>query len=182
MDQLEHLTLVHDGAEGTVDKAHTAGDALVLIDLGAAVFVLGDGIHTAGLGTGALELDDSVIGAGRLALAALDTLALIDLGAAVLEIDGILGAGALAVTGDTALTGIGDLEMGVGAGMAGIFDNIDQRGIIILFRDGALLHTVGQHRMLVHMAQRKTHSQTDALTYDGALQKDGIALLTHLTG
>ena len=48
LDQLEDLALIDDGAEGAVDQAHAAGYALVVVDLGTAVFIRVDGIHAAG--------------------------------------------------------------------------------------------------------------------------------------
>ena len=146
------------------------------------MLILPDGVHTAGLLTRAGELDDGLIGAGGLALAALDALGLVDLGLAVLKVDGPLGTGVGAVPGQTALAGVGDLIVGVGTGVAGVFDDVDQRGIVVFLRDGALLHAVGQQRMLRHRTQGQSHSQPDPLAHDGALQKDGFPLPPDLAG
>ena len=182
MDQLEQLPLVHNGAEGAVHQAHTAVDAFVIVDLGPAVLILADGVHAAGLLAGAEEFDDGLIGAGRLALAALDALGLVDVGLAVLKIDGPLGTGVGAVTGQAPLAGVGDLVMSVGTGVAGVLDDIDQWGIVILLGNGALLHTVRQQRVFGHIPQRKSHGQTNALANNGPLQKDGLADGAYLAG
>ena len=166
MDQLEQLPLVHNGAEGAVHQAHTAVDALVIVDLGPAVLILADGVHAAGLLAGAEEFDDGLIGAGRLALAALDA----------------LGLGVGAVTGQAPLAGVGDLVMSVGTGVAGVFDDVDQRGIVVFLGNGAFLHTVGQQRMLRHVPQGKAHGQADPLAHNSPLQEDGLADGAYLAG
>ncbi len=56
LDDLEDLAFVRNGAKRAVYKAHAAGYALVVIDLGAAELVGADGVHAAGLGAGALHL------------------------------------------------------------------------------------------------------------------------------
>ena len=182
MDQLEQLPLVHNGAEGAVHQAHAAVDALVIVDLGPAVLILADGVHAAGLLAGAEEFDDGLIGAGRLALAALDALGLVDVGLAVLKIDGPLGTGVGAVTGQAPLAGVGDLVMSVGTGVAGVFDDVDQRGIVVFLGNGAFLHTVGQQRMLRHVPQGKAHGQADPLAHNSPLQEDGLADGAYLAG
>ena len=182
MDQLEQLALVHNGAEGAVHQAHAAVDALVIVDLGPAVLVLADGVHAAGLLAGPEELDDGLIGAGGLALAALDALGLVDLSLAVLKVDGPLGTGMGAVPGQAALAGVGDLIVGVGTGVAGVFDDVDQRRIVVFLGNGAFLHTVGQQRMLGHIPQGKAHGQADPLAHNGPLQEDGLPDGAHLAG
>ena len=182
MDELEQLALIHDGAKGAVHQAHAAADTLVVVDLGAAVFIAADGVHAAGLGAGPLEADDGLVRAALLALAALDALGLVDVGLAMLEVHGLLGADGGAVVGKAALAGVGHLQMGGGAGVAGELDDVDQRRLIILLGDGALLHAIGNHIMLLHLAQGQAHSQADALAHDGALQEDGVTLIAHLAG
>ena len=182
MDELEKLALVHDGAEGAVHQAHAAADALIVVDLGAAVLVAADGVHAAGLGARALEADDGLVRAALLALAALDALGLVDVGLAMLKVHGLLGADGGAVVGKAALAGVGHLQMGGRAGVAGKLDDVDQRRLIILLGDGALLHAVGDHGMLLHIAQGQAHGQADALAHDGALQENGVPLLAHLAG
>ena len=175
VDQLEELALVHDGAEGAVHQTHAAADALILIDLGAAQLVAGDGVHAAGLGTGTLELDDGLIGAALLAAAALDALLLIDDGLALDEGNSVLGAGVVAVVGKAALTHVGHLVVGGGTGVAGVLDDVDEGRIVIFLGDGAFLHAVAEQIVLRHRPQRQPHGKADALAHDGALQKDGFA-------
>ena len=64
-------------AMAAVHEAHAAGDALVVVNLGAALFVGADGVHAAGLGAGALYAADGVVRALREAAAALDAFALV---------------------------------------------------------------------------------------------------------
>ena len=181
VDQLEQLSLVHDGAEGAVHQAHAAADALVVVDAGVAVFILPDGVHAAGLLTGAGKLDDGLIGAGVLALAALDALALVDAGmAAAVDIDSVLGTGVLAVPRQAALAGVRHLVMGGLTAVAGVFDDVHQRGIVVLLRYGALLDAVAEQAVLRHRTQGQSHGQPDTLAHDGALQKNGRPLVAHL--
>ena len=108
LDYLEYLALVGYGAEGAVHQAHAAGDALVVIYDGLAVFITAYGVHAAGLGAGPLYAADGVIGALVEALAALDALALVNVALAVLDVDGPLGAHRLAGMGQAALAVGGD--------------------------------------------------------------------------
>ena len=182
VDQLEDLALVHNGSEGAVHQTLAAVDALIVVDVRPAILVLADGVHAAGLLTGPQELDDGLIGAGLLAAAALDAFGLIDAGPAMLQLDGALGAGLIAVLGQAPLTGLRHLVVGVRAGVTGVLDDVDQRWIVVFFGDGASLHAVGDHVLLRHVPQRQTHGQPDALTNDGPLQKNGFPIGPHLTG
>ena len=176
VDQLEQLALVHNGAEGAVHQTHAAGHALVLIDDSPAPLVAGNGVHAAGLGAGPLELDNGLIGAALLAPAALDALVLVDDGLALVERDGILGAGVVAVVGQTALTQVRHLIVGGRAGVAGVFDNVDQRRIIVLLGHSTLLHAVTEQAVLRHGAQRQAHGKADAFAHNGPLQEDRLPL------
>lgn len=84
--------------EGAVYQAHAAGDALVRVDLGLAIGVSSDGVHSAGHGAGPLLNDNGLVGAHVGAAAAVDALAGVDVGAAVVtvQLDGVLGADLLA--------------------------------------------------------------------------------------
>ena len=124
-----------------------------------------------------------MVGAGVPALAALDALLLVDARPArAVYVDSTLGAGVLTVPCQTALTGVGDLIVGGGAGVAGVLDDVDQGRVIVLLRDGALLHADGQDGVLRHGPQRQTHGQTDALAHNGPLQENGIPMVAHLAG
>ena len=52
LDQLEDLALIHDSAERAVDQAHTAGYALVVINICAAMLVRTNSTNAASLGAG----------------------------------------------------------------------------------------------------------------------------------
>ena len=148
-----------------------------------AVFILPNGVHAAGLLAGAGELDDGLIGAGVLALAALDALALVDAGvAATVDVDSVLGTGVLAVPRQAALAGVRHLVMGGLTAVAGVFDDVHQRGIVVLLRHGALLDAVAEQAVLRHRTQGQSHGQPDTLAHDGALQKNGRPLVAHLAG
>ena len=155
MNQLEQLALVHDGTEGAVHQTHAAVHALVVVDVRPSVLILSDGVHA---------------------------LILVDDGLTPLRGDGPLGAGVLTVPRQTALACAGHLVVGGRAGIAGVLDDVDQRGIVVLRGNGTLLHAVGQHRVLRHRPQRQAHGQPDALTHDGPLQKHGLPLPPHLAG
>lgn len=66
--------------------------------------------------------------------------------------------------------------------MAGVFDDVDQRRIVVFLGNGAFLHAVGQQRMLGHIPQGKAHGQADPLAHNGPLQEDGLPDGTHLAG
>ena len=87
----------------------------------------------------------------------------------------------LAVPRQTALTCARHLVVGGRAGVAGILDDVDQRGVVVFLRDGALLHAVGQQRVLRHRPQRQPHGQPYALAHNGPLQKHGLPLAPDLS-
>ena len=66
--------------------------------------------------------------------------------------------------------------------MAGVFDDVDQRGIVVFLGNGAFLHTVRQQRMLGHISQGKAHGQADPLAYNGPLQENRLPDGAHLAG
>ena len=82
----------------------------------------------------------------------------------------------------TTLTHVGHLVMGGRARVTGVFYKVDQRGIIVFFRDGAFLHAVAQQTVLSDGTKRQSHGQPDPLAHDGALQKDGFPLCSLLAG
>ncbi len=182
LDQLEDLALVRDRAEGAVHQAHTAGDTLVIIDLGAAQLVGADGVHAAGLCTGALNAQDGAIGALVGTLAALDALGLIDDALALYQGNSILGAHLHTGVGQTTLAHIGHPHLLGGAGVAGVGDDIDQRGLIVLLRDHAVLQLRVGRRVLAQVPQGQADGQTDALGHHSALHQDVLAVLGHLAG
>ena len=66
--------------------------------------------------------------------------------------------------------------------MAGVGDNIDQRGLVVLLSDGGVVHALGHQHTGVGGAQAQAHGQTDAFADDGALQEDGVAGMGNVTG
>ena len=182
LDELEDLALVHDGAEGAVHKAHAAGHALVVINVGTAVFIGVDGAHAAGGGAGTVDFDDGAVGAGVDAAAALDTFFLINMAAPIEEGDSLLGADLLAGMRQTALAQLADLDDLLRALVAGKLDDVDERRLVVLVRDHALLQIVGGGHAFIDGAQRQAHCQTDALRHDGSLQKDAAAHVAFLAG
>src|SRR5699024_7316943 len=152
-----------------------AGHALVVVDLGTAVLVGMDGVHAAGLGAGALDLDDRAVGAGADAAAALDAETLVDMASAVDKADGLFGADFLAGMRQAALAHIGDLDDLFRAAVAGELDDVDQRRLVVLVRNDAFLQTFAGGDALVNGAQGEAHGQADALRDDGSLQEDAAA-------
>ena len=182
LNQLEDLALVGDGAEGAVHQAHAAGDALVVVDLGPSQLVGADGVHAAGLGAGALKLQDGAVGALVGTLAALDALLLVDEALALNDGDGVLGADLLTGVGQTALAHVGHLHPLGGAGVAGKGNNVDQRGIVVLLRHQAVLQVGVRGLVLAHVPQGQTDGQPDALADHSPLHQDVLAVLGHLAG
>ena len=179
-DDLEDLAFVGDGGEGAVDKAHAAGDALVIVDLGAAVLIGLDGVHAAGGGAGTVDLGDGAVGALVEALAALDALLLIDVALLVLiQIDGIHGTDIHAGVRIAALAAVGDADVLGGAGIAGIGNDVDQRLFKILLVDGSLLNVGADAGRVIRALQTHAQSQTQTGADDGTLQKNIVAVVTH---
>ena len=102
--QLEYLSLIRYGTEGAVGKAHAAGDALVLIDIGSAEFVGAYCFHAAGICTGTCHSVNSTVRAGLYAFSALNTGILINNRMSVLDGYCFLGAYNRAGMRKTALT------------------------------------------------------------------------------
>ena len=182
LDELEDLALIGDSAEGAVDQTHAAGDALVIVDLGAAQLVRADGVHAAGLSTGALQLQDGAVGAGVGALAALDALGLVDEALALDQRDGVLGADLHAGVSQAALAHIGDPNLLGRAGVTGKVDDVDQGGLIVLLGNGALLDVSAGGSVLVNLTQRQADGQTETLADNGALQEDILTVAGYLAG
>ena len=136
LDQLEDLGLVGDGAEGAVYQAHAAGDALVRVDLGLAIGVGSNGVHSAGHGAGPLLNDNGLVGAHVGAAAAVDALAGVDVGAAVVavQLDGVLGADLLAGVGQAALAALGHQHPLLRAAVAGKLNDVDERRGVVGLR------------------------------------------------
>ena len=141
-----------------------------------------DGTHAAGRGAGALGLDDSAVRAAVDAAATLDAEALVNVALAVAEADGVLRADLLAGVRQAALAHGRDLDDLLRAGVAGKLDDIDQRRLVVLVRNNAVLQTLTGGHALIQRTQGHAHGQTDALGDDGSLQEDAAAQRFFLTG
>ena len=141
-----------------------------------------DGTHTAGCSAGTLGLDNGAVRAAVDAAAALDAEALVDVALAVAEADGVLRTDLLTGVCQTSLTHRGDLDDLLRAGVAGKLDDVDQRRLVVLVCDDAVLQTLAGRDALVQRAQGHAHGQTDALRDDSSLQKDAAAQGLFLTG
>ena len=119
-------------------------------------------------------MDDGVVGAGFGTLAALDTLFLIDEAAPVDERDGALGADLLAGSSKAVLAADGNLVLVLGAGVAGVGNDIDQGRLIILLGNCGGIHALGHQTPGLNGADAKAHGKANPLTGDGALQEDGF--------
>ena len=105
LNELEQLALIRDRTERTVHKAHAAGDAFIVIDLGAPMLVGADGVHAARLGARALLQNNRVVGADVRALSAADAEILLNAAhAAVAELDSLFRADLAARMRQTVLT------------------------------------------------------------------------------
>ena len=174
LDDLKDLPLVHNGAEGTGHQTLAAGHALVLIDLCPAMFVGNNGVHAAGRLTGALHVDDGVVGAGAGTLAALDALFRVNVALAVDEGDCALGTDPLAGSCQTVLTVLRHPVLVGGAGVAGVGNDVDQRRLVILLGNGRLIHSVGNQCPLLNALQAQTHSEPHPFSRNGAFQENRL--------
>ena len=181
-NHLENLRLVCNRAERAVYQALAAGNALVVVDIRAAVCVRVDGVHAAGSGARALLVIDGLVGAYIDAAAALDALFLVDDGLAGERVDGnrALGADLDARTRHAALADVGHANLIFRAGVAGELDDIDERRRIVGFFLGGRVDVVGKRRVLGGAAARQTHRQTQAFAYDSALQKNILTVGCYL--
>ena len=141
-DHLKYLSFIHDCAKQAANQTLSAGHASVLLNDGPAVLVAGDGIHSAGSLTGALKMNDGVVGTGLFTLAAADALVRVNPAFAVDKANGSFGANLLAGRGQTVLAVFRDAELIRWARMAGIRDDIDQRRLIILPGDSRMIHSL----------------------------------------
>ena len=182
LDDLKYLPLVHNGAEGAGHQTLSAGDALILMDDGLAMLVGTDGVHAAGRLTGALHVDDGVVGAGAGALAALDALFRVNVAFAVDEGDRTLGADLLAGGGQTVLAVLRHPVLVNRAGVAGIGNDIDERRLVILLGDGGGIHALGHQAAGLDGADGQAHSQPHPLTRNGALQENGLPVQGLIAG
>ena len=139
------------------------------MDDGLAMLVGADGVHAAGRLTGALHVDDGVVGAGTGALAALDALLRVNVAFAVDEGDRALGADPLAGSGQTVLAVLRHPVLVSRAGVAGIGNDIDERRLVILLGDGGGIHALGHQAAGLDGADGQAHSQPHPLTRNGAL-------------
>ena len=179
-DELENLALIRNGAEGAVHQAHAAGDALVIVDLGAALLVGFDRVHAAGGGAGALDVADGPVGALVKAFTALDALALVDVAVLFfIQVNGILGTHVHAGVGNAALTAVRNANLLGRAGIAGRVDDVYQ-GIFKIFLIRNSFVDMGAEvtaDINVH-TQSQPHPGND----DRALQIHVVAVLCNISG
>ena len=83
---------------------------------------------------------------------------------------------------EAALTVGGDAYLLWRAGVAGEGDDVDQRGFVVLFRLCGLLDAVGGEADFGGGAQGQAAREAETLGYDGALEKDVMAVLCILAG
>ena len=174
LDDLKYLPLVHNGAEGTGHQTLAAGHALVLMDDGLAMLVGADGVHAAGRLTGALHVDDGVVGAGAGALAALDALFRVNVALAVDEGDCALGTDPLAGSCQTVLAVLRHPVLVGGAGVTGVWNDVDKGRLVILLGDGGGIHALGHQTAGLDGADGQAHGEPYPLTRDGAFQENRL--------
>ena len=181
LNHLEDLALVGNGAKRAVDEALSARDALLVVNLRAAVLVGANGMHAAGRGAGALLVENGVVRADLCALTAVNALLLVDVGLLVHKGDGALGADLAAGVREAALAHVGHAVDVVLAGVAGKLDDVDEGRLVVglgLCRLGkAVRELLGAIDALQRQAQRKA----DALAHDGALEKHALAVGGNVT-
>ena len=142
-----------------------------------------DGVHTARLGARALLQNDRIVGADIRALAAADAEILLNAAhAAVAELDRLFRADLAARVRQAVLTEVRNDIALFRTGVAGEFQNIHQRRLVIFLRSRALLHTRGERRVLVERTGAQAHCETQPFADDGSFQKNAAAVLGDLTG
>ena len=179
MDELEDLSFIGNGAERAVYQTHAAGNALIIIDLCVAMLVRADGVHTAGFGAGALHFQNGPVRTDIFAAAALDTFFLINHGFAVFKPDGLFRANLHAGMRQTALAHIRNMKGFFRTFIAGKFDDVYQRRIIVFIGNGAFHNALGNGGVLIDRAQGQADGKAQAFADDGALQKDALAMHGH---
>ena len=182
LDDLEDLALVGNGAKRAVDEALSARDALLVVDLRAAVLVGADGLHAAGGGAGTLLVEDGVVRADLGALPTVDALLLVDVGLLVHKGDGALGADLAAGVRKAALAHVGHAVDVVLAGVAGELDDVDEGRLVVGLGLCRLGEAVGELLGTVNALQWETQREADALAHDGALEKDALAIGGNVAG
>ena len=182
LDHLEDLAFVGNGTKGTAHQTLAAANTLVLIDHRSPLLIRTNGIHAAALCAGPFQMNDRVICASIGTLTALDALGLIDVASAVLKVDRTLGAYLLAGTGQAVLAVFRYLILIGGTGVAGVGNNIDQRGFIILFSNVGSIHALGHQMPTVSRTQTKTHGKPYTLAGNGTLKKYRFPMQGPITG
>ena len=140
-----------------------------------------DGIHSTGLGTRTLLLDNGIIWTGFQTLSTFDAFLLIDHRPPVFHVDGLLGTDLLTRMFQTALAALCDDHTLLRTGVAGKFNNIDKGRLIIFLFDQAGFYALGNWRMLGNVSKRQSHCHTQSLSYDSSLQKNTVTICCNLS-
>ena len=180
-NRLIDLSFVNNRTERTADQTHTTGHTLILIDLGTPMLIGADGVHATGFTAWTLLLNDRIIRTALDTLSAFDTLFFINMGLTVYHGDRTLWTDLLTGMLQTALTAFRYKYLFFRTGIAGKFDDIDKRRLIIFLTDDAGFHTLGNRRMLGHGTQRHTHGHPQTFANDCAFQKNALAIAGHLS-
>ena len=147
-----------------------------MINLCPSIFIGMDSIHSTGLGTWSFLFDNGIIWTGFHTFAAFDTFFLIDYRPAILHMNGILGTDLLTWVLQAALTAFCHQDSFLRAGIAGKFDNINKRRLIIFLLNKARLHPFGNRGMLGNVAQGQSHCHTQPLSYNGSFQENTVTV------
>jgi len=184
---IDYLTSLVNGAEGTARHAGAAADTLLKINIDDPLFVLVNGADGADLFTGNPEAGYGVIGTGLDAESALPALVLIDNGFGVLNPDGTEFTGGNTRLGHTALTHVADVNM---AGPTPLTCRIDsgQNLSIDICPVHGIHGIVIQESDLIVVGHGVAQTGNNSLPYGGPLLVDtaavvGLAVLgTHFKG
>ena len=138
-----------------------------------------DGIHSTGLGTRTLLLDNGIIWTGFQTLSTFD--AFLDRSqTAVFQWIACLGQTSTRMF-QTALAALCDNHTLLRTGVAGKFNNIDKGRLIIFLFDQAGFYALGKWRMLGNVSKRQSHCHTQSLSYDSSLQKNTVTICCNLS-
>lgn len=90
--------------------------------------------------------------------------------------DGALGTHFFTGVSQTTLAAVGDKHTLFRAGMAGKFDDVDQRRVIVFAGDGAFFNAIGNRRGFRSRTHRQANGQTQTFTNNGAFQEHAVAI------
>ena len=139
-------------------------------------------MHTTSFRTWALHLNNCTIRTGITAASTVDTLFWVNLRlTTLLYNDSSLRANLLTWMSSTALAHIGDNCLIVQTFVAGKFDDVNQRWLIVALCDRTLIYTICHWRMFSQCTVRQSNCKSKTLSDDGSLGKYALTKTCQLS-